>query len=210
MTDGETPPGSASAPATTTDASAEAQTPTQAEQSATTHVDGQSNTTPEGSQHTSAVDNSLSQPPATSIPPPQPSIPQTEAPDPVYQLAAASSALDASQSGAADHAVQLQALQQFNNDQGPFDPNTSSAPHGAPASVPTAPAPAAPAPVTHITQYYGEIPAGGFSDGFELVTDESAANRMKRDVKRRTKTGCLTCRKRRIKVRNGLLPAIPC
>ncbi|EZG09546.1 hypothetical protein H106_01430 [Trichophyton rubrum CBS 735.88] len=200
MTDGETPLGSASAPATTIDASAEAQTPTQGEQSATTHVNGQSNTTPEGSQHTSAVDNSLNQPPATSNPPPQPSVPQTEAPDPVYQLAAASSALDASQSGAVDHAVQLQALQQFNNDQGPFDPHTNSAPHGAPASVPpTAPAPAAPAAVTHITQYYGEIPAGGFTDGFELVTDESAANRMKRDVKRRTKTGCLTCRKRRIK-----------
>ncbi|KAK2732488.1 hypothetical protein FQN57_002621 [Myotisia sp. PD_48] len=70
--------------------------------------------------------------------------------------------------------------------------------HGQP-SYGTATPPGA-IPATHITQYYSEIPADGLSpDGFELVTDESAANRMKKDVKRRTKTGCLTCRKRRIK-----------
>lgn len=48
-----------------------------------------------------------------------------------------------------------------------------------------------------ITQYYAEMPGGVSSDGFELVND---GGRLKKDVKRRTKTGCLTCRKRRIKV----------
>ncbi|EFR03756.1 hypothetical protein MGYG_06755 [Nannizzia gypsea CBS 118893] len=200
MEDGETPSGAISAPTATADSSAEPQALTQGEQPATTNGNDQSNATGYESQHTLATDNSLVHPPAASNPPSQPSVPPTEAPDPVYQLAAASSTLDSSQIGAVDHVVQLQALQQFNNDQGPFNPNASLASHAAQATAPpTAPAPAAQTPVTHITQYYGEIPAGGFSDGFELVTDESAANRMKRDVKRRTKTGCLTCRKRRIK-----------
>ncbi|KAM5453825.1 hypothetical protein MaudCBS49596_002448 [Microsporum audouinii] len=192
MADDETPSGSAPAPTETVDPSTGAQTPAQGEQAAATNGNGRSNP-PTEPQHTSTVDNSFIQPPSDSNPQQQPPPSQTAAPDPVYQLAAANSPLLASQTGAIDHAVQLQALQQFNNDQGPFDPNVASAHAPAPAPPP------APAPVTHITQYYGEIPAGGFSDGFELVTDESAANRMKRDVKRRTKTGCLTCRKRRIK-----------
>ncbi|WEW60726.1 hypothetical protein PRK78_006213 [Emydomyces testavorans] len=55
-----------------------------------------------------------------------------------------------------------------------------------------------------IAGYYSEMPANSQnSDGFELVSDGGgmlSANRIrKKDVKRRTKTGCLTCRKRRIK-----------
>ncbi|EEP80482.1 predicted protein [Uncinocarpus reesii 1704] len=56
-----------------------------------------------------------------------------------------------------------------------------------------------------IAGYYSEMPANSQqSDGFELVSDGGgmlSGGRMgKKDVKRRTKTGCLTCRKRRIKV----------
>ncbi|EFW21401.1 hypothetical protein D8B26_001607 [Coccidioides posadasii str. Silveira] len=55
-----------------------------------------------------------------------------------------------------------------------------------------------------IAGYYSELPANSQSpEGFEMISDGGgmpAGNRMgKKDVKRRTKTGCLTCRKRRIK-----------
>ncbi|KAF3481433.1 uncharacterized protein GIQ15_04192 [Arthroderma uncinatum] len=192
MAEGGTTPIPTSTPAAAAGASAPVDNPAQSEQAAT-NGNGPSNP-PLESQYTPATDNNFIQPPAEPQPQPQlsqntqsqPPLPPTAATDPVHQLSAATQSLDAPQVGAVDHAAQFQALQQFNNDQGPYgDPNAASA-H-------------TPAPVTHITQYYGELAGGGFSDGFELVTDESAANRMKRDVKRRTKTGCLTCRKRRIK-----------
>lgn len=56
-----------------------------------------------------------------------------------------------------------------------------------------------------IAGYYSEMPVTSpNSDAFELVSDGggmlSGGRMSKKDVKRRTKTGCLTCRKRRIKV----------
>ncbi|KAK2873248.1 hypothetical protein FQN49_002482 [Arthroderma sp. PD_2] len=191
MAEGDIPPASTSTPTATVSAPAPAYAPAHSEQAAATNGNGPS-IPPLESQYTPATDNNFIQPPAEpqldQNTQSQTPLPPTPATDPVHQLPAASAspALDLPQVGAVDHVAQFQALQQFNNDQGPYGDRNASSAH-------------TPAPVTHITQYYGELPGGGFSDGFELVTDESAANRMKRDVKRRTKTGCLTCRKRRIK-----------
>ena len=53
-----------------------------------------------------------------------------------------------------------------------------------------------------IAQYYPDMSGRVSSpDGYDLI-DSSRLGRTKKDVKRRTKTGCLTCRKRRIKVRH--------
>jgi hypothetical protein len=49
-----------------------------------------------------------------------------------------------------------------------------------------------------IAQYYPDMSS---PDGYEMMDGPlSSGGRSKKDVKRRTKTGCLTCRKRRIKV----------
>ena len=68
-----------------------------------------------------------------------------------------------------------------------------------------------PPPIPHMPQqYYPNIPppAHGMSDPnqpmrFPLAPDNRmmSGGRHKKEIKRRTKTGCLTCRKRRIKVR---------
>lgn len=64
-----------------------------------------------------------------------------------------------------------------------------------------------------IAGYYSEMPVTSpNSDAFELVSDGggmlSGGRMSKKDVKRRTKTGCLTCRKRRIKVSESFPRAV--
>ena len=56
-----------------------------------------------------------------------------------------------------------------------------------------------------IAQYYPDMSGRVSSpDGYDVI-DSGRLGRTKKDVKRRTKTGCLTCRKRRIKVRHSLV-----
>jgi hypothetical protein len=59
-------------------------------------------------------------------------------------------------------------------------------------------------PPPSMGQFYLGLPASGPNlDGYPLVGDSNrtlSGGRNKKEVKRRTKTGCLTCRKRRIKV----------
>ncbi|KAI1995771.1 hypothetical protein LOZ53_001374 [Ophidiomyces ophidiicola] len=113
------------------------------------------------------------------------------------------------------------ALQQIPTSSAPTsnDLSQASQPQLLLASQPSKPSPAPPAPSNpqmhmgtismaipsqQIAGYYSEMPSNPQnSDGYELISDgggAAAGGRMgKKDVKRRTKTGCLTCRKRRIK-----------
>ncbi|OJJ02682.1 hypothetical protein ASPVEDRAFT_132934 [Aspergillus versicolor CBS 583.65] len=87
-------------------------------------------------------------------------------------------------------------------------PLTNPSMQGQPSHIPQAPIGSPMPPMASVSQYMAGYPSQmGMNSGgqmhYQLQGDANkmlSASRHKKEVKRRTKTGCLTCRKRRIKV----------
>lgn len=74
---------------------------------------------------------------------------------------------------------------------------------GQPGQVPQAPIGSPMPPMESMNQYMAGYPSNASQARYQLAGDPNkllSGGRHKKEVKRRTKTGCLTCRKRRIKV----------
>ncbi|KAL4808280.1 hypothetical protein BDV18DRAFT_97861 [Aspergillus unguis] len=90
------------------------------------------------------------------------------------------------------------------NNASPSNPSTQ----GQPSQIPQAPIGSPMPPMSSVSQYMAGYPMNsGGQMHYQLQGDANKmlSNRHKKEVKRRTKTGCLTCRKRRIKVRQQFL-----
>ncbi|KAL4867773.1 hypothetical protein BDV12DRAFT_186456 [Aspergillus spectabilis] len=99
----------------------------------------------------------------------------------------------------------------YHNHHSASPPLTNSSMQGQPSHIPQAPIGSPMPPMASVSQYMAGYPSPmGMNSGgqmhYQLQGDASkmlSNSRHKKEVKRRTKTGCLTCRKRRIKCDEG-------
>ncbi|KAL5337928.1 hypothetical protein BJX70DRAFT_388943 [Aspergillus crustosus] len=95
----------------------------------------------------------------------------------------------------------------YNSHHSASPPLTNSSMQGQPSHIPQAPIGSPMPPMASVSQYMAGYPmSSGGQMHYQLQGDASkmlSNSRHKKEVKRRTKTGCLTCRKRRIKCDEG-------
>ncbi|KAL4932141.1 putative C6 finger domain protein [Aspergillus undulatus] len=106
------------------------------------------------------------------------------------------------------HQQSQQPPDMYNNNQSASPPVNNPSMQGQPSHIPQAPI-GSPMPPMAVSQYMAAYPSQmGMNSGqmhYQLQGDANKmlSSRHKKEVKRRTKTGCLTCRKRRIKCDEG-------
>ncbi|KAL4776504.1 hypothetical protein BDW60DRAFT_213887 [Aspergillus nidulans var. acristatus] len=104
------------------------------------------------------------------------------------------------------HQQSQQPPEMYNNHHNASPPHTNPPMQG-PAQIPQAPIGSPMPPMSSVSQYMAGYPSmnSGGQMHYQLQGDANKmlSSRHKKEVKRRTKTGCLTCRKRRIKCDEG-------
>ncbi|KAL4965042.1 putative C6 finger domain protein [Aspergillus stella-maris] len=114
--------------------------------------------------------------------------------------------------GQMQHQSQQQSQQprdMYNSHQSASPPINNHSMQGQPSHIPQAPIGSPMPPMASVSQYMAGYPSQmGMNSGqmhYQLQGDANKmlSSRHKKEVKRRTKTGCLTCRKRRIKCDEG-------
>ncbi|KAL4798581.1 hypothetical protein BDV19DRAFT_376786 [Aspergillus venezuelensis] len=107
------------------------------------------------------------------------------------------------------HQQSQQPHDMYNSHQSASPPINNHSMQGQPSHIPQAPIGSPMPPMASISQYMAGYPSQmGMNSGqmhYQLQGDANKmlSSRHKKEVKRRTKTGCLTCRKRRIKCDEG-------
>ncbi|KAL4763048.1 putative C6 finger domain protein [Aspergillus foveolatus] len=105
------------------------------------------------------------------------------------------------------HQQSQQPPDMYNNHHSASPPHTNPPMQGQPAQIPQAPIGSPMPPMSSVSQYMAGYPSmnSGGQMHYQLQGDANKmlSSRHKKEVKRRTKTGCLTCRKRRIKCDEG-------
>ncbi|CBF81722.1 putative C6 finger domain protein [Aspergillus nidulans FGSC A4] len=105
------------------------------------------------------------------------------------------------------HQQSQQPLDMYNNHHSASPPHTNPPMQGQPSQIPQAPIGSPMPPMSSVSQYMAGYPSmnSGGQMHYQLQGDANKmlSSRHKKEVKRRTKTGCLTCRKRRIKCDEG-------
>ncbi|KAL2869874.1 putative C6 finger domain protein [Aspergillus lucknowensis] len=109
------------------------------------------------------------------------------------------------------HQQSQQSPEMYHHQQSASPPLGNPSMQGQPSHIPQAPIGSPMPPMASVSQYMAGYPSqmGMNSSGqmhYQLQGDSNralSASRHKKEVKRRTKTGCLTCRKRRIKCDEG-------
>ncbi|KAL2840580.1 hypothetical protein BJY01DRAFT_236697 [Aspergillus pseudoustus] len=109
------------------------------------------------------------------------------------------------------HQQSQQSPEMYHNQHSTSPPLNNHSMQGQPSHIPQAPIGSPMPPMASVSQYMAGYPSQmGMNSGaqmhYQLQGDSNkmlSGSRHKKEVKRRTKTGCLTCRKRRIKCDEG-------